>query len=413
MTKRGGAEGSFYHRGFSKQGRDLGYAGYVWVDRPNGKREREYVYGKDREACRSKWLKLQVKAASSPVASGALTVEKYLQYWLEEVVQPYKAPGTYDNHERFARLYIIPGIGKKSLNRLRTRQLQTWFNEVARTCQCCAQGKDERRMPAERRCCARPVKECCRDFPSADCLNGIRTTLRAVWNHAHRSGEVDGNNPVLGVELASPRRGRHLWWSSDEASQFLASTREHDPRLYAAYVLILVLGLRRGEVLGLQWTSIDLEREELTVALQLQRIRGELLLRSTKTPASMATIPLPDICVAALKDHRRYQHQMALKAGEAWRDLGFVFTSQYGMAVEPRNFNRSFHAQVELAGVRRIKVHDARRTCASLLADLDVHPRHAMQILRHAKFSMTMEVYTEVSSKATRAALQRLGESLG
>jgi len=57
-------------------------------------------------------------------------------------------------------------------------------------------------------------------------------------------------------------------------------------------------------------------------------------------------------------------------------------------------------------------VHDARRTCGSLLADLDVHPRVAMQILRHAQFSITMEIYTQVSSQATRDALKRLGESL-
>jgi integrase len=64
------------------------------------------------------------------------------------------------------------------------------------------------------------------------------------------------------------------------------------------------------------------------------------------------------------------------------------------------------------ARVRRITVHDARRTCGSLLADLDVHPRVAMQILRHAQFSITMEIYTQVSSEATRSALRRLGESL-
>jgi integrase len=57
-------------------------------------------------------------------------------------------------------------------------------------------------------------------------------------------------------------------------------------------------------------------------------------------------------------------------------------------------------------------VHDARRTCGTLLADLDVHPRVAMKILRHAQFSITMEIYTQVSSEATRAALKKLGESL-
>jgi integrase len=64
------------------------------------------------------------------------------------------------------------------------------------------------------------------------------------------------------------------------------------------------------------------------------------------------------------------------------------------------------------AGVRRISVHDARRTCASLLADLDVHPRVAMQILRHADFKVTMEIYTQVSSQQAREALKRLSDRL-
>ncbi len=65
------------------------------------------------------------------------------------------------------------------------------------------------------------------------------------------------------------------------------------------------------------------------------------------------------------------------------------------------------------AGARRIRVHDTRRTCGSLLAALEVHPRVAMQILRHSKISITMEIYTMVSDKPTRAALKRLSDALG
>ena len=67
----------------------------------------------------------------------------------------------------------------------------------------------------------------------------------------------------------------------------------------------------------------------------------------------------------------------------------------------------------DTAGVRRITVRDARRTCASLLPDLDVHPRVAMQILRNAQFAVTMAIYTVVSSAATRDALKRLGKARG
>lgn len=77
-----------------------------------------------------------------------------------------------------------------------------------------------------------------------------------------------------------------------------------------------------------------------------------------------------------------------------------IFTTRHGLPVEPRNFNRSYDSRIASAGVPKITVHDAWRTCGSLLVDLDVHPRIAMAILRHADFSITMEIYSQVSSKA-------------
>lgn len=100
-------------------------------------------------------------------------------------------------------------------------------------------------------------------------------------------------------------------------------------------------------------------------------------------------------------------------AGATSHDTGLLVTTRYGTELEPRNFNRFWNRRCEAAGVRQITVHDARRTCGSLLADLDVHPRVAMQILRHAQFAITMEIYTQVSSAQTREAIKRLGESLG
>lgn len=138
----------------------------------------------------------------------------------------------------------------------------------------------------------------------------------------------------------------------------------------------------------------------------------QLLHRETKTEESEATLPLPAICTTALTERRRMQSEEAAATGEAWESSGLVFTSRLGGPIEPRNFNRSFDARLAHVYVPRITLHDARRTCATLLVDLEVHPRIAMCILRHAQFSMTMEVYAQASSAATTAALKRLGESL-
>lgn len=388
-----------------------GYAAYVWVTKPDGKRARKWAYGKTRGEVHDKWIKLHRQAQQGPVATRVPTVGDYLTYWLREVIEPHRAPATFDNYERFVRLYIRPGLGTKRLDRLQVRDVQTWINAVAKTCQCCTQGKDATRPENKRRCCAKKNGACCQDQPSPRMVSDIRNTLRSALSHAV-SEELLARNVAAPVKLAPVRKRRRRSWSSDEARTFLESARaDHDP-LYAAYVLVLVLGLRRGEVLGLTWDDVDLDAAELTVNWQLQRVRRQLHHRETKTEASDAPLPLPDICVTALRLHHTRQEAARRQAGVAWQGSRLVFTTQYGTPIEPRNFFRSYVHRIEKAGVSRISVHDARRTCASLLADLDVHPRVAMQILRHADFDITMEIYTQVSSKQTRDALKRLGERL-
>ncbi|GAA5120025.1 site-specific integrase [Haloechinothrix salitolerans] len=399
---RGRGEGSIYpYRN--------GYAAYVWVETPNGRRKRKYVYGKTEDIVREKWLELHQQARKGPVATNTPTLAEYLEYWLSEVIEPNRAPLTYSTYEIFVRLYIGPGLGKKRLHRLRQRDVQIWINQVARTCQCCAQGKDLARPEGRRRCCA--AGECCEDRLSARSLSDIRACLRSALSSAI-DDELISKNVAKHVKLPRVRKSKRNHWTTDEARRFLESARNDGDPFYAAYVLVLVLGMRKGEVLGVPVDAIDLDGLELDIHYQLQRVGGRLLHRETKSEASDDPLPLPNIATTALKLRLEDRAEDRTKADLAWQEFGLLFTTRYGTPIEPRNFNRSWNARCRKAGVRKITVHDARRTCGSLLADLDVHPRVAMRVLRHAQVSVTMEVYTEVSSEQTREALKRLGDSL-
>lgn len=114
-----------------------GYAAYTWVTTPAGIRTRKYVYGKTRQEVHGKWLKLQVRARERPVATTVPTVEKYLTYWLADVVKPSLEPATYAYYEGTTRLHIIPGLGAKRLDRLTIRDVQAWLNTMPDACQCC------------------------------------------------------------------------------------------------------------------------------------------------------------------------------------------------------------------------------------------------------------------------------------
>lgn len=389
-----------------------GYAAYTWVIKPNGERQRKYVYGQNRKEVHDKWLKLQRQAREGPVATSIPKLGDFLTYWLEEVVKPNLAPLTHATYETFVRLYIMPGLGNARLDRLQVRDVQTWINMVARTCQCCAQGKDARRREEKRRCCA--IGECCDNRVSAVTINDIRACLRSALSQAV-TDDLIARNVALSVKVPSKRLRRRKMqaWSSEEARQFFESARADGDSLYVAYVLILVLGLRKGEVLGLVWDDVNLDSAELTMGYQLQRVSGQLLHRETKTGSSDdVTLPLPHICVSALRQRKIEEDIVREAAGAAWQGGSWVVTTCWGTPIEPRNFNRSWDARCRKAGVRKITVHDGRRTCATLLVDLDVHPREVMQVLRHAQISVTMEVYAQASSRATRAALKRLGDSL-
>jgi len=389
-----------------------GYAAYVWVTTPDGEKKRKYVYGKDRDETHGKWLKLHAAAKAGPVVTKSQTLGEYLAYWLKDVVtEPDYAPLTIATYRGHARLYLIPGLGKRKLDQLSIRNVRLWLNDLRKQCQCCAQGKDTHRPAEKQRCCA--MGECCQSAVSERTAQDILKVLRAALTNAIREELVTKNVAAL-VKVTKPRKTRKVKpWSVDEARQFLGSARDIGDTLYAAYVLILVLGLRKGEVLGLTWELVDLDKGELFVGEQLQRVGGKLFRRETKTESSEAPLPLPDICVAALKLRKEQQARECDAHTQRWKDTGLVFTTRYGTPIEPRNFNRSFDYRITKAGVRRITVHGTRKTCGTLLAALDVHPRVAMQILRHSRIAVTMEIYTEATSEATRTALRKLGDFLG
>lgn len=391
-----------------------GFAAYAWVTLPSGRRQRKYVYGQTREIVHAKWVALIQAARRGPVQSSVPTLGQYMTSWLEEVIRPNSAPLTYSTYATQFRVHIEPGLGAIRLDRLRVRDVQTWLNGLSTQCQCCAQGRDARRAakdPNNARCCAKG--QCCRSVLAARSIRDVRTVLRSACSSAMRDEYLE-KNPAALTQPPKSRPRKVKAWSSEEARQFLESARADGDSLYAAFVLVLCLGLRKGEVLGLMWDAVDQDAGELTINLQLQRVRRELLLRETKTEASDGVLPYPELVGVALALRADQQRKDRVEVAEAWQgEAGLVFTGRYGTPVDPRTLNRRFDARCAAAGVRRLRVHDARKTCATLLVDLDVHPRVIMRVLRHADVAVTMEVYANATAKSTREALRRLGVSLG
>ncbi|AXK35892.1 site-specific integrase [Streptomyces armeniacus] len=399
MAKRANGEGSITRR------KDGLYHGRTYVTTASGFRKRISVYGKTRDEVRTKVTELQAQDAKGvPVPDTNAKVEEYLTYWLASVVKPSRRPKTYQGYESVVRVHIVPGLGRKKLRTLRAAEVRAWLGRVAGECQCCKHGWDADRT--EPRCCA--AGECCRSVLSRRMVQSIHAVLRNALQNAVRE-ELIMRNVARLVQVPTPTYDTGKGLSVAQA-RLLLKTAAAD-RLHALYVLAVTMGMRRGELLGLLWEAVDLERGTLVVERSLQRVEGELRLVRPKTRSSVRTVPLPPLVVKALEDHKERQAQECAAAGDGWTENGLVFTSRVGTPLEPDNLRRSWYPLRERLGLD-IRFHDLRHSCVTLLLDLGVPPHIVQQIAGHSGIEVTMTVYAHASLDEMRKGLDKLGDSL-
>jgi integrase len=368
--RRINGDGSVYKR------KDGYWAGAFYARTTSGARKRVVVYGKTLDEARDKLGKAQQEArAGIPVPDQAWRLGPYLEYWLENFVKRNRRPATYALYETNIRLYLNPGLGGRKLARLSVADVQRFLGQRLE------KGDSVRKVQI------------------------MRTVLSAALTRAVRE-ELIVRNVARLAELPE-WRPKPVWpWTADEARQFLAVSKS-DP-LHAAFVLLVLYGLRRGEVLGLRWADIDFDAGVIHVRQQLQRVRGELRLGPVKTHAGQRNLPLLSLARQALEAQIGLQARYRLDMGPAWPSTDFVFTSRTGRPIEPRNFVRSFRRICEQNDVRMITIHHVRHTVASLLKDLSVPARDAQIILGHSRRAVTLEIYTHADEQAQRDALTRL-----
>jgi len=195
-----------------------------------------------------------------------------------------------------------------------------------------------------------------------------------------------------------------------QARRLLAVIEGH--RLSALFSTALVLGLRRGEVLGLSWPDLDFNAGSVSVRHSLQRLDGSLQLVPPKTRASVSLLAAPPGLMKMLAKHRVQQQVERLALGSDWPGLDLVFTSTVGTPLEPRNVSRAWDAVRREADLPNLRFHDLRHSCATILTALGVHPRVIMEMLRHSQIGVTMNTYSHVSLVLQREAADALETAL-
>jgi len=236
------------------------------------------------------------------------------------------------------------------------------------------------------------------------------TLLNDALGHAVR-WRLLPNNPAQHVTLPRQERNEMRVLSKKQVTAFLEAA-EGD-RYYTLFLLAIATGIRSGELLGLQWKDVDMQRATVAVHRTLVRIGTNWSFTEPKTARSKRRIALPHSVLPVLRTHRKQQAEERLMCGEKYDDHDLVFATATGKPLRRRNLNRRhFKPILDRADLPDIRFHDLRHTCATLLLAEGENPKVVSERLGHSSITLTLDTYSHVLPNMQRKAADKLEVAL-
>jgi integrase len=365
--RRGHGEGSIYQR---KDGR---WVAVITIDETG---KRKTFYGKTRGEVQEK-----LKTALAEQQRGMLVTSRdqklgdYMLEWLEEKRMGVKA-STAVVYESIIHNHLLPGLGHISMQRLTPLHIHRFYLSLQRA------------------------------GMSPQMLRQVHyRVLHPVLEHAVRYNVISTNVSTTEKDyFPKPETFAHTALSPEQAQLLLKITREWQGSghwLYPMLTLALLLGMRIGEITGLHWSEVDLERGQVRIERAVYPIKGQMIESAPKTELSKRTLILHPIALAALKEQRRWLEEL-----QAPNPLGLVFVRN-GRHVRGEIIRSNLNYLLDLAGIPHIRFHDLRHSTASILHSLGVDMKDIQVILGHSTIKLTADVYTTVSLETQREVMKK------
>ena len=382
MAKRNNGEGSVFKRSDGK------WCACCYVQGPDGVPKRKYMYASTQKEAKQKLKELKALNDIDPDAH--MTLEQWMYTWLDRYKKDMVKRTTYDSYLLNVETHVAgTKLGNTELCNLNTDILQAFYVSKLR-------GLDGKKILSRRT------------------VEYLKTIIGGALKQAYKNELIKKNyNDFTVLPKAEEKEIEPL--TVDEVQKVLKAA-EGTP-MYALIVLDIFTGMRKGEILGLQWEYVDFENKCLYVRKNLCRVKSdvsvsgkktEFVLMSPKTKKSNRTIPLTDEVIHVLKQHKTQQNITKMKYRDVYQDNDIVFAKWDGTFEDPREVLRRFHSIVAKAGVRKCRFHDLRHTFASILLNEGESMKNIQELLGHSTITTTMDVYSHISQTSKKRSIDKL-----
>jgi integrase len=284
------------------------------------------------------------------------------------VATDFLAPNTKRSYRDTLRLHVTPALGAGKLQALTTPDVDRLYARL----------RDETRLSARTR-------------------RYVHVVLRRCLADAVRKNLIVRNpcDQASPPPASAARAPEMKTWNPAEMRGFLEHPVVRGDRLYAAWRLLCMAAVRRGEALGAQWRDLD-GNNRLSVRRQVVEVGGKPTVTDVKTPSSRRAIALDGETVAVLAQHRRRQLEERLALGGGYRDDGFMFAELDGTPIAPSRLTKRFQQLVRESCAPRIRLHDVRHSAATHLIASGAHAKAVSSRLGHSSSSFTLDKYGHV-----------------
>ncbi len=309
-----------------------------------------------------------------------MTVGEFLNLWLVEHAKHNMKQSTFSNREIMIHKRIVPAIGNILLEDLKPIHFKRFYNQLADA------------------------------GLSAQYIHSMHSLMRSAFKHAFK-WQISKTYIMEHVDAPKLTSKKQLQtWTLEQSVKFLKYTSElQNEYCHIAYVLAIFTGMRRGEVLGLRWSDINLEKKTLQVVQSVYRNNGQApTIQTPKTANSTRSITLPDNVIDELRSHKIKQNQMRLLFGAAYLDHGLVCPNPNGAPMDPRLLYGHFTKCAKQAGLPAIRFHDLRHTHATIMLQLGEHPKVVSERLGHSNVNITLNTYSHVLPNMQEDAARKL-----